>query len=398
MSATAERDQATGPVRSRYDRLVATGAIEDDGGQREMVRALDRLCGTLNSRRLANKSSALGWLFGQQAEPLPKGLYLWGGVGRGKTLLMDLFFQSLTVRGKRRTHFHAYMADVHRRIHDWRQKLKAGEVEGDDPIRPVATALAREAWVLCFDEFAVTDIADAMILGRLFTAMFEAGVVVVATSNVPPPQLYRDGLNRALFLPFIDLIEERMSVRELASRTDFRLEKIGETPAYFTPINGAAHAALDELFRRLTGGAPAKSVTLSVQGHPVAVPQQAMGVARLTFEDLCSRPLGASDYIALARSYHTVLIDGIPVLGPDQRNEARRFITLIDVLYERHVKLFASAAAEPDELFRAETGAEAFEFARTTSRLHEMRSQEYLAAPRGRGHAVSGNTTGIVET
>jgi cell division protein ZapE len=388
----------SGAVAARYDSLSRSGTIESDPAQREIVRALDRLAATLNSRGLARKSSSLGWLFGQKAEPLPRGLYLWGSVGRGKTMLMDMFYESLTVRGRRRTHFHAFMADVHGRIHDWRQKLKRGDVEGDDPIRPVAAALAKEAWVLCFDEFAVTDIADAMILSRLFTALFEAGIVVVATSNVPPSDLYKDGLNRALFLPFIALVEDRMEVRELTARTDFRMEKIGETPVYFTPPDEAARAELDGLFARLTGAAKPRPAILTVQGHPVEVPAQAMGVARFGFADLCSRPLGAADYIAIARAYHTVLIDGIPKLGHDQRNEVKRFINLIDVLYERHVKLFASAEAEPEDLYGAERGTEAVEFARTASRLHEMRSRDYLAMPRGRGHAVSGDTTGLVET
>jgi cell division protein ZapE len=215
---------------------------------------------------------------------------------------------------------------------------------------------------------------------------------------VPPSYLYKDGLNRALFQPFIALVEDRMEVRELNARTDFRMEKIGETPVYFTPPDEAAKAELDRLFARLTGAATPRPAILKVQGHPVEVPAQAMGVARFGFEDLCSRPLGAADYIAIARAYHTVLIDGIPKLGPDQRNEAKRFINLIDVLYERHVKLFATAEAEPEELYQAERGTEAFEFARTASRLHEMRSRDYLAMPRGRGHLVSGQTTGLVET
>jgi cell division protein ZapE len=389
---------AQGAVAARYDHLVRSGTIESDRAQRDLVTALDGLSATLNRRGLARKSSSLGWLFGQKADPLPRGLYLWGSVGRGKTMLMDMFYESLTVPAKRRTHFHAYMADVHARIHDWRQKLKRGEVEGDDPIRPVAAALAKEAWILCFDEFAVTDIADAMILSRLFKAMFEAGIVMVATSNVPPSDLYKEGLNRALFLPFIHLVEERMEVRELASRTDFRMEKIGETPAYFTPDDERAKAELDGLFARVTGGARPKRATLTVLGHPLDVPAQAMGVARFGFDDLCQKPLGTADYIAIARAYHTLLVDNIPRLGAEQRNEAKRFINLIDVLYERRVKVFASAAAEPDELYTAERGAEAFEFARTASRLHEMRSRDYLAQPRGRGHAISGDTTGLVET
>jgi cell division protein ZapE len=384
-------------VSSRYEALVRRGAIDADAAQRAVVARFDALATTINTRRLARKSSPLGWLLGQRAEPLPKGLYLWGGVGRGKTMLMDLFFASLTIGSKRRTHFHPYMAEVHQRIHAWRQKLKRGEVEGDDPIRPVAAVLAEEARVLCFDEFAVVDIADAMILGRLFTALFEAGVVVVATSNRPPDDQYKDGLNRALFLPFIALLKERMEVVEIEAATDFRLEKFGDAPVYFTPVDDAATRALDDLFRRLTGGQRPSARTLSVYGHPVAIPAQAMGVARLGFTDLCGRPYGASDYLAIAREFHTLVVDGIPKLGAGQRNEARRFITLVDVLYERHVKLIASAADEPAALFTAETGAEAFEFARTVSRLHEMRSREYLALPGGQA-SVTGNATGLVET
>ncbi len=385
-------------ITARYNALVTSGAIERDPAQLALVAKLDDLVAAMTARRRHRKSSALGWLFARRDAPLPNGLYIWGSVGRGKTMLMDLFFESLTVRRKRRAHFHAYMADVHERIHDWRQMLKRGEVTGDDPIRPVAASLAEEAWVLCFDEFAVIDIADAMILSRLFRALFEHGVVVVVTSNVPPDDLYKGGLNRALFLPFIDLIKERMEVVHLDARTDFRLEKLGESPVYFTPADDTARRALDDIFRRLTRGATPKPVRLMVQGHPVEVPAQAMGVARLSYDDACRRPLGPSDYIALARAYHTVLIDGVPVIPPDRRDEARRLITMVDIFYERRVKLVMSADAEPEGLFHAETGSEAFEFARAVSRLAEMRSRDYLALPRGRGHQVTGNVTGLVET
>ena len=388
-----------GPILARYDALVRGGAIERDPAQVRLLRKLDGLVTALTDHELASKSSALGWLFGKRTpSESPRGIYVWGSVGRGKTMLMDLFFEALPVRRKRRVHFHAFMADVHQRIHAWRQALKAGEVSGDDPIRPVAAALAEEHWVLCFDEFAVTDIADAMILGRLFTALFAQGVVVVSTSNVPPDDLYKGGLNRALFVPFLELLKENMEVVELDARTDFRLEKLGETPVYFVPADKAARKALDSIFARLTGNAEPKPVRLMVQGHPVDVPAQAMGVARLGYADLFQRPLGASDYIALAQAYHTVLVDGIPVIPADRRDEAKRLINFVDILYERRVKVIVSAEAEPAALYRADDGDEAFEFARTVSRLAEMRSREYLALPRGRGHQVTGNITGLVET
>ena len=385
-------------VRESYEARIRSGALDEDPAQAPIVQALDALATTLQAHRPARSPGMLGRLFGHKEEPAPRGLYVWGGVGRGKTMLMDIFFEALAVERKRRVHFHAYMADVHGRIHAWRQALKAGEVEGDDPIRPVAEALAREAWVLCFDEFVVTDIADAMILGRLFTVLFEKGVVVVATSNVPPTGLYREGLNRALFLPFVALLEDRMEVRELTSPTDHRLEKIGDTPVYYAPADHAARAALDALFARLAGGVAPGPATLAVQGRDVVVARQAPGIARFAFEEICERPLGASDYLAIARAYETVILDDVPVLSADQRNAARRFITLVDVLYERHVKLFLSAAAEPDDLYRAETGTETFEFARTASRLHEMRSREYLEAPRAPPDAGAGRSTGLVET
>ncbi|HYI89866.1 MAG TPA: cell division protein ZapE [Beijerinckiaceae bacterium] len=391
-------EAAAGPVRARYEALVASGAIERDPAQIRLVARLDELVAAVAARQRPGKSSPLGWLFAKPEAPLPNGLYLWGSVGRGKTMLMDLFFDSLAGGSKRRVHFHAYMAEVHERIHDWRQKLKRGEVAGDDPIRPVAADLAAEARILCFDEFAVVDIADAMILGRLFTALFEHGVIVVATSNVPPDDLYKDGLNRTLFLPFIELLKERTDVLHLDARTDFRLEKLGDSPVYFAPADAAAAAAIDGIFARLTRGAAPKATKLLVQGRAVAVPEQAMGVARFPYAALCKQPLGAADYIAIARAYHTVLIEGLPALQPSQRDEARRLITLIDIFYERRVKLVVSAAAEPQDLFHAETGAEAFEFARTVSRLAEMRSRDYLALPRGRGHQVTGNVTGLVET
>ncbi|MBQ0824161.1 AFG1 family ATPase [Microvirga sp. HBU67558] len=386
-------------ITARYNALVTSGAIERDPAQVSLLKRLQALAESLANHRLARKPSALGWLFGQKSSAPPKGLYVWGSVGRGKTMLMDLFFEALPVRRKRRVHFHAFMADVHGRIHDYRQKLKTGQVSGDDPIGPVAEALADEAWVLCFDEFTVTDIADAMILGRLFTALFARGVVVVATSNVEPDRLYEGGLNRSLFLPFIGLLQERMAVVKLESRTDFRLEKLAGSPVFYTPADEHAHAALTRAFKSLTGREQGKSLVMTVKGHPVEVPQAAGGVARFAFGDLCSKPLGAADYLALAEAFHTVILENIPTMSLERRNEAKRFILLIDALYDAHVKLLASAEAEVHELYHADTGREAFEFDRTVSRLIEMRSEEYLSLPHGRSDSeASGSTTGLAET
>lgn len=386
---------------SRYQALVAAGELEFDAAQADVARRLGALNARLADYRLKRrKSSPLAWLLarGQKQEPL-RGLYIWGNVGRGKTMLMDLFMMDSPVRRRRRVHFHEFMADVHGRIHDWRQKLKAGEVKGDDPIAPVADAIADEAWLLCFDEFSVTDIADAMILGRLFQNLFEAGVVVVATSNVEPDQLYRDGLNRALFLPFIALIEQRMDVIRLDARTDFRLEKLSGQPVWIPDEGPAAERALDEAWARLTGGVPGEPAVLPVKGRQIIVPRQARGVARFSFSDLCERPLGASDYLAIAHAYHTVLIDHIPVMqGLARRNEAKRFITLIDAFYDNQVKLVASAGAEPSGLYISDSGTEEFEFQRTASRLIEMRSDDYLALPHERRAHPSADTGGIVET
>jgi cell division protein ZapE len=385
-------------IRHQYESLVESGAIERDAAQLAIVDHLDQLAETLNQRGIATKGSALGWLFHKSRPEPPKGTYIWGYVGRGKTMLMDLFFDAVQSASKRRVHFHSFMADVHKRIHEFRQNVKNGSVKDTDPIPPVAMALAREAHLICFDEFTVTDIADAMILGRLFTALFDQGVVVVATSNVVPDRLYEGGLNRALFLPFIDLLIERMQVMELDARTDFRMEKLGGLPVYHAPADAQAAQAVDEAFARLGGGQVAKPMTLTVLGHAVEVPLTVAGVARFTFADLCAKPLGASDYLAIAKKFHTVVIEQIPQMNVERRNEAKRFITLIDMLYDNHVKLIASADCQPHELYLADQGREAFEFDRTVSRLIEMRSDDYMAHAHGAAATPRSGTTGVIET
>ena len=385
---------------TRYAALVAAGKIEADPGQAMLGRRLTALEQRIDQHRLARKSSSLGWLFGkrEQAGAPLKGLYVYGEVGRGKTMLMDLFFETSAVVRKRRVHFHEFMADVHERVHVYRQEIKNGEASEHDPIQRAAAAIAEETWLLCFDEFHVTDIADAMILGRLFTRLFELGVVVVVTSNLAPNELYKDGLNRALFLPFIALLERHCEVVRLEARVDFRLEKLTGVPTWHVPDDAKADAALDEAWRRLAGGHAGAPRELTVKGHSVRIPKAAMGVARFSFEDLCAQPLAASDYLKIAHEFHTVILDHIPMMDYAQRNEAKRFIILIDTLYDNAVKLLASAGAKPDELYTATEGYEANEFKRTVSRLIEMRSQAYLGLPHGARQGPTFDIKEIIET
>jgi cell division protein ZapE len=385
-------------VFQRYAALVASGELTRDAAQEKAARGLDVINAKLSDYRLSRKTSALGWLFARKAPKAPKGLYIWGEVGRGKTMLMDLFFERAPVRRKRRVHFNAFMADVHARVHAWRQELAAGNAKGSDPILPVAEALAEEAWLLCFDEFQVTDIADAMILGRLFERLFDMGVVVVATSNVEPSNLYRNGLNRALFLPFIAMVEEHMSVLRLEAAEDFRLLKLEGVPVWHVPADEAAERALDGVFTQLAVGARPAPIELRVLGRTVTAPRAAMGVARFTFAELCDAPLAAADYLAIAERFHTLVIDGIPRLTEDKRNPTKRFILLIDTLYESNVKLIASAEVEPEDLLEP-GNYHAFEFRRTLSRLTEMRSAAWLAAPHGRSEGPrDASTGGLAET
>jgi cell division protein ZapE len=380
--------------------MIAQGTIERDAAQEAVVARLAGLAERLVERELPSKSSALGWLFSRKSRPESlTGLYIWGQVGRGKTMLMDLFYEGLNVRLKRRTHFHAFMTDVHERVHAWRQKARAGEVKGADPIAPVGQAIAAEAHVLCFDELAVTDIADAMLLGRLFETLFAAGVTVVATSNRAPEDLYKDGLNRSLFVPFIHMLEQRLDVLRLDARTDYRMEKLAGAEVYLTPANADSEQRLEEMFHRLTGGARWRPVELALKGRAVSVPKAAQGVAMARFAELCEQPLGAADYLAIAQAFHTVVISGVPVMHQDSQSAAKRFINMIDVFYDHGVKTVISAEAPAQELYKGTRGPEVFEFDRTVSRLIEMRSESYLVRPHGSTGDVEAASSGkIVET
>ncbi|MBN9599514.1 MAG: AFG1 family ATPase [Afipia sp.] len=391
-------DAPLSAFRRHYETLIASEAIEPDAAQAAAVEALAALDERLSHYK-PRKAGLFGRLFADKDAEPPRGMYLHGEVGRGKTMLMDLFFQESGVAHKRRAHFHEFMADVHERIYNFRSKIAAREIADADPIQLTAMSIFEDAWLLCFDEFHVTDIADAMILGRLFSRLFELGTVVVATSNVAPEDLYKDGLNRALFLPFIAQIEARMMVARLDARTDYRMEKLAGIKMWLVPPDDAARAALDAAWLKLTGSEAAPPREIQLKGRVLEIPRSANGVARFTFEEICERPLGPSDYLRIARDYHTVLIDDIEVMQYEERNPAKRFIALIDALYENHVKLMASAEAELANLYRADEGYEAKEFARTISRITEMGSQSYLALPHGRRDSTAtGASTGLVET
>jgi len=376
-------------LAKRYAALVAAGELTSDVGQRAAVQALQGVLDHLDAPAPNNGVGLLNrariWF---RKSSHARGVYLWGDVGRGKTMLMDMFFDAAPVDKKRRAHFHAFMADIHERLHRARRSTLA---EGGDPVAQVAADIADGAQLLCFDEFAVNDVADASILGRLFTHLIENGVIVVATSNVEPARLYEGGRNRDLFLPFIALLKSRLDIVRVDAPTDFRMEKREVVDVYFSPLGDAATAAMDRLFVTLAGvthGAPA---TLDVKRRTIFVPQSTGRVARMGFGDVCGQMLAASDYLALARRYDSLLIDDIPVLAPDRRNEARRLIMLIDVLYEARCLLGVSAAAEPSSLYSAAVGAEAHDFSRAASRLTEMRSREWVAGTAA-GAALTAST------
>ncbi len=365
-------------VRSAYEARLEAGGIDRDPAQEAVVDLLNDLAVRLETRRKP-------W-FGTPDPVI--GLYIWGGVGRGKSMLMDLFYSAVSVEKKRRVHFHDFMIETHAFINDWRgfshrERKESGlrvRGAGEDPIPPAAARIAERTQLLCFDEFQVTDIADAMLLGRLYDALQARGVTMVATSNRHPDDLYKNGLNRQLFEPFIETLKATNTVHELAATRDYRLERLQSAPVYYTPLDADAATAMDAAWDRLTLSAEPQRSHLSVQGREVVIPCEAAGCARFSFADLCRKPLGAADYLAIARRFHTVLVDDVPVMTGDERNEAARFVKLIDALYEAKTKLVMSAAAKPDALYEAGDGS--FEFQRTASRLHEMASKAYLEAER----------------
>ena len=357
-------------VRAALERRVAKGELVSEADQIAFAEALDRVLDDLRAQRPASKGSSLGWLFGRSKPEPVRGLYVHGPVGRGKSMLMDMFFDLAPHRRKRRVHFHAFMADVHDRIHAHRQSKGEG---ADDPIPPVAEHWANEARLLCFDEFAVTDVADAMILSRLFTALFERGVTVVATSNVAPRDLYRHGLNREAFLKFVDLLERRVDVLALDGGTDWRRKKLAGRPVWF--VDDAK--GFEEHWRDATGGREPEPATVARKGRDIRLERTVGRFVRASFADLCERPLGSADYLALVQRFDTFYVEAIPMLGASDRNAVKRFIALIDALYEARAKVVALAEAEPEALYPVEHGTEAFEFRRTVSRLVEMRGEDW---------------------
>ncbi len=346
-----------------YLSKVASGALTSDAAQLAILPQLEGI-----SQALMAPEPKRGFFRKTAPVAPPKGLYLWGGVGRGKSMLMDLFVDHLDIPGKRRVHFHAFMQEVHSALHEAR---KTGV---DDAIAPVAADIAKGLKILAFDEMQITDITDAMIVGRLFDKLHEAGVAIITTSNRMPDDLYRNGLNRDLFLPFIELIKTRLDVVEIVSENDYRQNRLAGERVWFTPITGETRATMDAIWHDLTGG-KSEPLTFTVKGRDVEIPGFHNGVARASFFDLCGRFLGAGDYLALAENTRVLLLDNIPQLGRTNFNEAKRFVTLVDALYEAKIRLIASAAAEPEMLYIEGEGS--FEFERTASRLREMQDESW---------------------
>lgn len=372
---------------ARYRARRQAGELKPDPAQELAAEKLESLHHALVDYRRAPEAGAslFGWRerFGlghRPKEAAPQGLYLFGGVGRGKSMLMDMFFETAPVAARRRVHFHAFMLETHDRIHKWRQAQGGAKAVGpDDALPELARRIADEATLLCFDEFHVTDIADAMILGRLFTQLFDHGVVVVATSNWAPDDLYKDGLQRQRFVPFIDLMKEKLDILHLEGEIDHRRARIAGIKVYHHPLGAAADRALADAFAQLTDGAEPAPDELILKGRTLAVPKAARGVAWFGFDDLCRKPVGAADYLAIATHFHTVVLDGVPRLKPEERNETKRLMLLIDSLYEHKVKLVLGADGPPEALYP--DGLLAFEFQRTVSRLTEMQAADYLALP-----------------
>ncbi|MGH1483214.1 MAG: cell division protein ZapE [Geminicoccales bacterium] len=388
MSPSGDRSKRTaGGPKERYDAMIRDGQLQAEPDQAVVVEHLQALHEHLSRITPAKTRGGLLARFGfGRRQPVDedhgesasrRGFYLHGPVGRGKSMLMDLFYETAPIQPKRRVHFHAFMQEVHRRLKDLRQQND--DLAQNDVISTLAADIGDDVRLLCFDEFHVQNIADAMILGRLFDHLFDAGVITIATSNFPPDRLYENGLNRDRFLPFIERLKAQLEIVAVAGPTDYRLERLQDVPVYYSPLGPAADAALHAIFAKLTDDATGESEDIEIGSRHLIVPKAARGVAWFDFNALCEQPLGAADYLALTEHYHTLIVQGVPKLDHDKHNEARRFMTLVDALYECRVNLIVSADAEPEDLYHAGDGA--FEFERTASRLMEMQSRDYIETP-----------------